>query len=39
MSTLLLWTIGPENYHPIEFQLFYVGLRRNAVQRVAAFVR
>lgn len=39
MSRLLLWTMGPENYHPIEYQLFYVDLRRNAMQRVAAFTR
>jgi len=29
--------MGPENYHPIEHQLFYVNLRQNAVARVAAF--
>jgi hypothetical protein len=34
---LLLWMIGPENYHPIEYQLFYVNLRRNALARVQAF--
>lgn len=39
MGTLLLWTIGPENYHPVEIQLFYADLRRNAAQRVAAFRR
>ena len=31
--------MGPENYHPIEYQLFYVNLRRNAEARVAAYLR
>jgi hypothetical protein len=39
MSRVLLWMMGPENYHPIEYQLFYVDLRRNAAERVAAFAR
>ena len=39
MSKLLLWTTGPENYHPIEVQLYYVDLRRNALARVEAFGR
>ena len=38
MSALLLWAMGPDNYHPIEIQLFYMDLRRNAVDRVAAFL-
>jgi hypothetical protein len=37
MSRLLLWVMGPENYHPIDVQLFYVDLRNNAVARVQAF--
>lgn len=37
MSRILLWTIGPENYHPVEYQLYYVSLRKNAVERLAAF--
>jgi hypothetical protein len=37
MSRLLLWVMGPENYHPIDVQLFYVDLRSNAVARVQAF--
>ena len=37
-SRVLLWMMGPENYHPIEYQLFYVDLRRNAVERVQAWV-
>ncbi|MDI1433359.1 DUF3089 domain-containing protein [Polyangium sorediatum] len=36
-SGILLWTMGPDNYHPIEYQLFYVNLRKNAVRRVEAF--
>jgi hypothetical protein len=31
--------IGPENYHPIEYQLYYMNLRRNAEDRVAAYLR
>lgn len=38
MSRVLLWVMGPENYHPIDVQLFYVDLRNNAVARVQAFV-
>ncbi|MGB0384444.1 MAG: DUF3089 domain-containing protein [Ardenticatenaceae bacterium] len=37
MSTLLDWMIGPQNYHPIEYQMFYLNLRQNAVERIAAF--
>ncbi|MDI1450511.1 DUF3089 domain-containing protein [Polyangium sp. 6x1] len=37
-SSILLWTMGPDNYHPIEYQLFYVNLRKNAVRRVEAFL-
>lgn len=39
MSRLLLVMMGPDNYHPVEYQLFYVDLRSNAVERVAAFGR
>ncbi len=38
MSRLLLWVMGPENYHPVEYQLYYLDIRRNAVARVEAFV-
>jgi len=38
MSRTLLWMTGPQNYHPIEYQLFYVNLRQNAAERVAAFL-
>lgn len=37
-SKLLLWVTGPGNYHPVEYQLFYVDLRRNATARVQAFI-
>lgn len=37
MSRLLDRAIGPGNYHPIEYQLFYVNLRQNAQARLAAF--
>ncbi|WP_375772739.1 DUF3089 domain-containing protein [Archangium gephyra] len=39
MSRLLDHALGPGNYHPIEFQLFYMNIRRNAAERVAAFLR
>jgi hypothetical protein len=38
MSRVLLWVMGPQNYHPIDVQLFYVDLRHNAVARVQAFM-
>jgi hypothetical protein len=39
MSRILDFLLGPENYHPIEYQLFYMNLRRNAETRVSAFLR
>jgi hypothetical protein len=36
-SDILLRVMGPDNYHPIEVQLYYVNLRKNAVRRVEAF--
>jgi hypothetical protein len=36
MSRVLDLAIGPENYHPIEYQIFYMNLRRNALERVEA---
>jgi hypothetical protein len=36
MSRLLDLALGGDNYHPIEYQLFYVNLRRNASERAAA---
>ena len=39
MSKILDHTIGPYNYHPIEYQIFYVNLRRNAQARVEAFLK
>lgn len=38
MSQILDWMMGPENYHPIEYQLFYVNLRQNALHRVEIFL-
>jgi hypothetical protein len=38
-SRVLDFVIGPENYHPIEYQLYYVNLRLNAAQRVGAYLR
>ncbi|MCB9704890.1 MAG: DUF3089 domain-containing protein [Myxococcales bacterium] len=37
MSRILLWAMGPENYHPIEYQLYYLDIRGNAIERSAAF--
>jgi hypothetical protein len=37
-SGLLMWMVGPDNYHPIEYQLYYVNLRQNAVRRVQAYL-
>lgn len=37
MSKILDWVTGPQNYHPIEYQLFYLNIRANATQRVKAF--
>ncbi|MFE8604426.1 DUF3089 domain-containing protein [Archangium violaceum] len=39
MSRLLDHSLGEGNYHPVEYQLFYTSIRRNAVERVAAFLR
>ena len=38
-SRMLDFLIGPENYHPIEYQLHYMNLRRNAEDRVSAYLR
>jgi len=37
-SGILLWVMGPDNFHPIEYQLYYVNLRNNAVRRVEAYL-
>ncbi len=36
LSKLLDRALGPENYHPIEYQLFYLSMRRNVKNRIAA---
>lgn len=38
-SRMLDRALGPGNYHPIEYQTFYVNLRKNAQARVAAFMK
>ena len=38
-SKVLLWMTGPDNYHPIEYQLFYADLRANAIDRTEAWLR
>ncbi|QRK11318.1 DUF3089 domain-containing protein [Archangium violaceum] len=38
MSRLLDHALGRGNHHPVEFQLFYMNIRRNASERVAAFL-
>jgi len=35
MSRILDWVIGPANYHPIEYQIFFMNLRANAELRVS----
>lgn len=37
MSRMLDHTLGAGNYHAIEYQLFFMNLRENAIARVAAF--
>lgn len=37
MGRLLDRAMGPGNYHAIDYQLFYVNLRKNAQARLAAF--
>lgn len=39
MSEILLWVMGPENYHPIEYQIFYANLRSNAKERLSSFLQ
>jgi pimeloyl-ACP methyl ester carboxylesterase len=39
MSKLLDHALGAENYHPIEYQLFFVSLAENARARAAAFLQ
>jgi hypothetical protein len=39
MSRLLDHALGAGNYHPIEYQIFFVNLRRNANARVAAYLQ
>jgi hypothetical protein len=38
MSRLLDRTLGPGNFHPIEYQLFFAEIRENAAQRVRAWL-
>jgi hypothetical protein len=38
MGRLLDHSLGKGNYHPVDYQLFYMNLRRNAAERVAAFL-
>lgn len=38
-SRLLDRALGAGNYHPIEYQTYYVNLRNNAQARVAAFLK
>jgi hypothetical protein len=38
MSRILDFVIGPENYHPVEYQLHYMSLRRNAQRRAEAWL-
>jgi hypothetical protein len=36
---VLDFMMSPENYHPIEYQLYCLNLRANAKERVAAYFR
>lgn len=38
MSSILLRVMGGENFHPVEYQLFYADLREDARRRATAFV-
>lgn len=38
-SRVLLWLMGPENHHPVEYQLHYMDIRTNARERLAAWER
>lgn len=38
LSGALLWVMGGENFHAIEYQLFYVDLRLDAARRAASFL-
>lgn len=38
-SRILDHVMGPESYHPIEYQIFFMNLRRNAEERVEAWLR
>ncbi|MBL9003863.1 MAG: DUF3089 domain-containing protein [Myxococcales bacterium] len=39
LSTLLDRALGADNYHPIEYQLFFLSLRDNATTRASAFLQ
>ena len=39
MSSILDYVMGPENYHPMEYQLFFSDLRANAEHRAALILR
>jgi hypothetical protein len=39
MSGILMWVMGGSNYHPIEYQLFYMDLREDARRRVDAHLK
>lgn len=36
-STVLLWMMGPDNLHPVEYQLFWADIRANATVRMQAW--
>ena len=38
MSSLLDRVMGAQNYHPIEYQVFFMNLRENAQRRVDAML-
>ena len=38
LSDVLLAVLGGQNFHPVEYQLFYVDLRKDALRRSQAFI-
>ena len=37
-SRILDYVMGRGNYHPIEYQIFFMNIRQNAMMRAAAFI-
>ena len=37
-SRILDYVMGPQNYHPIEYQIFFMSIRENVARRIRAFL-